>query len=121
MLLWTKMLLDNIGMFPMQQLQSPHVDTWGFSHCIQVRSPYVLLQIVFKVKFTTKKLMDPTLYPYHSSKARGVGAYIETIFRSRLAQLVLDTATLQPARGAVPVTILCVQNIHSYIIGLLAT
>ena len=87
----------------------------------QVRSPYVLLQIVFKVKFTTKKLMDPTLYPYHSSKARGVGAYIETIFRSRLAILVLDTATLQPARGAVPVTILCVQNIHFYIIGLLAT
>ena len=27
----------------------------------------------------------------------------------------IDTATLQPARGAVPVTILYVQKVHSYI------
>ena len=51
----TKRVVDNTGIFRLQQLQSPYVDTWGFSHCIQVRSPYVLLQIVFKVKFTTKK------------------------------------------------------------------
>ena len=51
----TKRVVDNRGIFRLQQVQSPYVDTWGFSHCIQLRSPYVLLQIVFKVKFTTKK------------------------------------------------------------------
>ena len=52
----TKRVVDNRGIFRLQQVQSPYVDTWGFSYCIQVRSPYVLLRIVFKVKFTTRFL-----------------------------------------------------------------